>query len=50
MWIDCDITCACLACGGPTEYRVVEDSDGHEDVQHRCKRCRVTRWTDGSDS
>jgi hypothetical protein len=52
VWIQCLADCICHKCGGPTEYRIVEDSEGHEDVNHRCKdeKCMATRWVDGSDA
>ena len=51
-WTRCDDDCKCHKCGGPTEYRIVEDSEGHEDVKHRCvnQDCGAIRYTDGIDS
>jgi hypothetical protein len=46
---DCE-TCTCPKCGGPCENRIVEDEECHEDVQHHCKTCRYSWWTDGGDS
>jgi hypothetical protein len=45
----CD-NCSCPKCGAKTEYRIVEDDEGHEDVHHRCTECWHSWWTDGGDA
>lgn len=41
----------CHTCGLKTlNYRLVEDEEGHEDVQYKCRNCGCTFWVEGSDA
>lgn len=47
-----DSTWPCRYCNQKdcVDYRLVEDAEGHEDVNYRCTACNKTWWVDGIDS
>lgn len=46
-WTPCDTQCSCGE--RKTEYRTVEDSEGHTDEQYHCLACGREWWIDGPD-
>lgn len=41
----------CYSCGKYyLTYRIVEDDEGHEDVEYRCHGCNKNWWVEGSDA
>jgi len=44
------VNTVCRLCSKETvKYRIVEDSEGHEDDHCRCDSCGYEWWLDGSD-
>jgi predicted RNA-binding Zn-ribbon protein involved in translation (DUF1610 family) len=40
----------CKKCGSVNlKYRIVEDSDCHEDINYWCPDCNYSWWIEGSD-
>ncbi len=48
LWQPCDRQCP--RCNRAVVYRVVEDSEGHQDEQYQCLHCGHSWWVDGPDA